>query len=118
MTSEDEPRSSREISCQAIISFHAISCKFADRMFARDRETSRLNHEWLAAGMAQQRRSGLSRALFCVRLMGLANQGTAADRFSFLVGAFIADDLDALMAQGNLTANTQVAISGNQATAR
>jgi 2-keto-3-deoxy-galactonokinase len=68
--------------------------------------------------MAQQRRSGLARALFCVRLLALANEGTAADRFSFLVGAFIADDLDALMAQGILTANTQVAISGNQATAR
>ena len=76
------------------------------------------DEEWLAAGMMQQRRSGLSRALFCVRLMDLANEGTAADRFSFLVGAFIADDLDALIAQGILTANTQVAISGNQATAR
>jgi len=76
------------------------------------------DHEWLAAGMTQQRRSGLSRALFCVRLMALANEGTAADRFSFFVGAFIADDLDALMTQGILTANTQVAISGNQATAR
>src|SRR2546421_7198276 len=76
------------------------------------------DHEWLTAGMTQQRRSGLSRALFCVRLMALANEGSAADRFSFLVGAFIADDLDALIAQGILTANTQVAISGNQATAR
>ena len=34
------------------------------------------------------------------------------------MGAFIADDLDALIAQGILTANTQVAISGIQATAR
>ena len=86
----------------------AVSCDWPEEF----------NHEWLAAGMAQQRRSGLSRALFCVRLMALANEGTAADRFSFLVGAFIADDLDALTAQGILTANTQVAISGNQATAR
>jgi len=75
------------------------------------------DHEWVAAGMAQQRRSGLSRALFCVRLMALANEGTAADRFSFLVGAFMADDLDALMTEGILTANTQVAISGKRATA-
>lgn len=75
------------------------------------------DHEWLAAGIAQQCRSGLSRALFCVRLMALADEGTAADRFSFLLGAFIADYLDALMAQGILAAHTQVAISGNQATA-
>jgi hypothetical protein len=52
-------------------------------------------------------------------MMALANEGTAADRFSFLVGAFIADDLDALIAQGILTPNTEVAISSNnQATAR
>jgi 2-dehydro-3-deoxygalactonokinase len=76
------------------------------------------DHEWLAAGMTQQRRSGLSRALFCVRLMALANQGTAADRFSFLVGAFIADDLGALIAQELLSPNMDVAISGNGATAR
>jgi len=78
----------------------------------------KFDHEWLATGMTQQRRSGLSRALFCVRLMALANEASAADRFSFLVGAFIADDLDALITQEILTANTQVAISGNQATAR
>jgi 2-dehydro-3-deoxygalactonokinase len=78
----------------------------------------KFDYEWLAAGMTQQRRSGLSRALFCVRLMALANEGTAADRFSFLVGAFIADDLDALIAQEILTPNTEVAVSGNQATAR
>ena len=76
------------------------------------------DHEWLTAGMTQQRRSGLSRALFCVRLMALANEGTKPERFSFLVGAFIADYLDALIDQGILTTNTQVAISGNQATAR
>jgi len=75
------------------------------------------DHEWLAAGMMEQRRAGLSRALFSVRLMGLANEGTAADRFSFLVGAFVADYLDALMAQGIITTDTKVAISGNQATA-
>ena len=76
------------------------------------------DHEWVAAGMTQQRRSGLSRALFCVRLLALANEGTAPERFSFLVGAFIADYLDSLITQGILTTNTQVAISGNQATAR
>ena len=76
------------------------------------------DYEWLASGMTQQRRSGLSRALFGVRLLALANAGTAAERFSFLVGAFIADYLDSLITQGILTTNTQVAISGNQATAR
>ena len=76
------------------------------------------DYEWLAAGMKQQRRSGLSRALFGVRLLALANEGTAAQRFSFLVGAFMADYLDSLVTQGILTTATRVSISGNQATAR
>jgi 2-dehydro-3-deoxygalactonokinase len=76
------------------------------------------DQEWLAAGMTQQRRSGLARALFCVRLLALANEGSAADRFSFLLGAIVADYLDALVDQSILTANAEVAISGNQATAK
>jgi 2-dehydro-3-deoxygalactonokinase len=51
---------------------------------------------WCWAGMNEQRRSGLARALFCVRLLELNRLGTAADRLSFLVGCFIASDLDGL----------------------
>ena len=51
---------------------------------------------WCRAGMGEQRRSGLARALFCVRLLELNGRGTAAERLSFLVGCFIASDLDGL----------------------
>jgi 2-dehydro-3-deoxygalactonokinase len=71
----------------------------------------------MEAGMNEQRRSGLSRALFCVRLLELANEGTAEDRFSFLVGIFIAADLDTFVAQGIWAGNAQVVISGNLAIA-
>ncbi len=67
--------------------------------------------------MNEQRRSGLSRALFCVRLLELATHGAAEDRFSFLAGVFIAADLDAFVAQGILAENVQVAFSGNLAIA-
>jgi len=34
----------------------------------------KLSPEWLLAGMAEQRRAGLPRALFCVRLLKLEQQ--------------------------------------------
>jgi len=72
-----------------------------------------ISREWMARGMAEQRLSGLPRALFCVRLMDIAKEGTPEDRFSFLAGAFIAADLDALVARGLLNSDTRVVISGN-----
>lgn len=77
----------------------------------------KLTPEWIEAGMAEQRSSGLSRALFSVRLLELANQGTPADRFAFLTGAFISSDLDGLVAKGMLGNNISVVISGNVAIA-
>ena len=50
---------------------------------------------------------------FSVRLLELKNQGTPEDRFSFLLGAFIASDLDRLVARGILTSDIQIVISGH-----
>lgn len=68
--------------------------------------------QWLEAGMAEQRRSGLARALFCVRLLEQRSRATAEDRLAFLIGAFIAADLDALRAKGTLAVGRPVVISG------
>ena len=70
--------------------------------------------DWMDAGMQEQRRSGLSRTLFCVRLMELGDEGTAKERFSYLLGAFIASDLDALARRGILNSDIQVTISGHE----
>ena len=43
---------------------------------------------WLEAGMREQRRSGLARALFCVRLLEQGSDGSAEQRLSFLIGVF------------------------------
>jgi 2-keto-3-deoxy-galactonokinase len=67
--------------------------------------------------MEEQRRSGLPRALFCVRLLGINDQGNPADRFAYLLGAFIATDLDALVARGVLANDTRLVISGHTAIA-
>lgn len=65
----------------------------------------------LFEGIAEARRSGLSRALFCVRLLQLSG-ASPEERLSFLVGAFIGADLDRLQANGLLTPGTPVTITG------
>jgi 2-dehydro-3-deoxygalactonokinase len=74
-----------------------------------------VNFDWLEAGMREQRTSGLARALFCVRLleqMEQSKQGSAEDRLSFLIGAFIAADLDALTGRGILSDSVIIVGSG------
>ena len=72
---------------------------------------------WCQAGMREQRRSGLPRALFCVRLLELGGNGTPEERLSFLVGAFVAADLDALIARRALSMESTVLICGGGAVA-
>jgi 2-dehydro-3-deoxygalactonokinase len=67
---------------------------------------------WCQAGMCEQRRSGLARALFCVRLLELNGQSTPAERLAFLIGAFIAADLDALVKRGVFETGSRVLIAG------
>jgi 2-dehydro-3-deoxygalactonokinase len=76
-----------------------------------------LAESWVQAGMTEQRRSGLPRAIFCVRLLELAKEGTAEDRLAFLIGAFIAADLDALHSCGMLAGDGQIVIAGPRALA-
>ena len=78
---------------------------------------AKISQRWIEEGMKEQRRSGLPRALFSVRLLELNGRGTEEDRLSFLVGAFIAADLDTLVARGILVENIPVVISGNEALA-
>jgi 2-dehydro-3-deoxygalactonokinase len=73
---------------------------------------TQVNFDWLEAGMREQRSAGLSRALFCVRLLEQSKQGSAEDRLNFLIGAFIAADLDALFARGVLSGSVVIVGSG------
>jgi 2-dehydro-3-deoxygalactonokinase len=68
----------------------------------------------LLEGMDEARRGGLSRALFCVRLLELAGAGGPEGRLSFLAGAFIGADLDRLQGGGALPAGTPVTIAGGE----
>lgn len=69
-----------------------------------------IDESWLRAGMSEQRQAGLARALFCVRLLEQARSGTPDDRLSYLVGAFVASDLDALVRRRALRAGEPVAV--------
>jgi 2-dehydro-3-deoxygalactonokinase len=65
-------------------------------------------------GMREARRAGLARALFCVRLLELARETSAAERLAFALGAFIGADFDHLEAA--LGTGTAVAIAGGEKT--
>lgn len=71
-----------------------------------------LSLEWLEKGARTGRRDGLLRAMFGVRLLDQQKLADPAARFSFLAGACIAEDIDALLALGALTRGTPIAVSG------
>jgi len=73
--------------------------------------------EWIKSGMDLVRRSGLARALFCARLLNLSHQGTPEDRLAFMVGAFIASDLDGLQKRSALKSQSEIGIIGHKALA-
>ena len=76
-----------------------------------------LDQDWASAGMREQRKSGLPRALFAVRLLEQSKTCTPEQRYAFLIGAYIACDLDPLISNGAIKRETPVAIVGNPALA-
>ncbi len=76
-----------------------------------------IDENWAAAGMREQRQSGLARALFCVRLLEQKGDGTPQQRLSYLVGAFVAADLDGLQKSGWLLPPQTVLMTGGGAIA-
>jgi 2-dehydro-3-deoxygalactonokinase len=73
-----------------------------------------IDQRWLEAGMHEQRQSGLARALFCVRLLEQRAKSTPEERLAFLLGVYLAADLDAWLRRGLLP---QVVITGGGAMA-
>jgi 2-dehydro-3-deoxygalactonokinase len=78
---------------------------------------STLHEDWLEHGSREARQSGLSRALFCVRLLEQAGQGTPEERLSFLYGAFLEMELGALSQDGSLLNVESICITGPSALA-
>src|SRR5262249_21929033 len=76
-----------------------------------------IDRTWLEAGMREQRRSGLSRALFCVRLLDQGSESSPERRLWFLIGVFLASDMDAMRSRGLLDSQGAVVITGGGAIA-
>jgi 2-dehydro-3-deoxygalactonokinase len=70
---------------------------------------------WLEQGRAQQQLSGLSRALFCVRILEQKFKLTPVQRSSFLLGAVVGSDFAA--ATGNRKLGEKIVITGSGAVA-
>jgi 2-dehydro-3-deoxygalactonokinase len=67
---------------------------------------------WLEAGADAAAREGLLRAFFAVRLLDQRGESTADERFAWLAGACIGEDVRALLRLGELKAGQRVLISG------
>lgn len=74
-----------------------------------------IHERWLRAGMNELRRVGLPRALFCVRLLEQRCESTAEERLSFLIGACLAADLDAVGLRGLLSPGCDLVVAGSGA---
>jgi 2-dehydro-3-deoxygalactonokinase len=70
--------------------------------------------QWVERGMNEARLTGLPQTLFRIRMLDLDKEGSADERFAFMVGAFIATDLDALIARG-VFGNKQIVLIGHRA---
>lgn len=71
-----------------------------------------LSTGWLEAGAAASREEGLLRSMFRTRLLDLGAVAPAPDRFAFLLGACIADDIRGLAADGWIGPHAPVAVCG------
>jgi 2-dehydro-3-deoxygalactonokinase len=78
---------------------------------------ARLDRAWCQRGMAGCRRSGLTRALFCVRLLEMRRRATPAQRLSFLLGAYVAAELEALERAKAFAGTRRVILAGSSAVA-
>ncbi len=74
-----------------------------------------LDAEWFEKGSDEWDKSGLARALFCVRLLELQGKTSPEQRMSFLLGVYVASDLAALRESGWLVADRRVLLTGSGA---
>jgi 2-keto-3-deoxy-galactonokinase len=77
-----------------------------------------LDPYWLQAGSDEARRSGLTRALFCVRLLEQMYEGTPEERLSFLYGIFLESELEAIQRSKLCDKSNRILVSGHPSLAQ
>jgi 2-dehydro-3-deoxygalactonokinase len=68
---------------------------------------------WVDAGVHESQRSGLGRALFCVRLLQQRVESTPEERLAFLMGIAIGNAMDTLLARRSFRPGTRVLVTGH-----
>lgn len=71
-----------------------------------------VDDDWLMRGAEDAAADGLLRAMFGVRLLQLQDQTTPEERYAYLVGATIGDDVQALITRGLLGASRGLVVTG------
>ena len=114
-------RSARIAASRTTITGELIHVTQTETLLANSLPTGKpttLDDDWLNAGSEEVRRNGLTRALFCIRLLDQAESGTPEQRLSYLYGAFIEQELDGLERSHLLNDIKAVLLSGNPPVAR
>jgi 2-dehydro-3-deoxygalactonokinase len=96
---------------------HAIQSHTLLASAVPQRPPAAFEKEWLALGAAEAGRSGLSRALFCVRLLQQAKHGNGDEQLAFFYGAFLEAETQALQKADALRGLPSVCIVGTPALA-
>ena len=74
---------------------------------------TRLDPDWVAAGMREASDAGLARALFCVRLLEQRlPESLPEERLAFLVGSVLGAEVESLARQGLLSSGQPVLLTG------
>lgn len=71
-----------------------------------------LDGHWCERGMSRAREAGLSRALFCARLLELQGRAGAPERLAFALGALVASDQKALLGSTRLPPDAPTWVEG------
>jgi len=77
----------------------------------------RLAQDWLEHGAKQARQEGLTRALFCVRLLEQAHEGSPEERLAYLYGAVLEAESSAVRKSSFCANVRRVVIAGTPALA-
>jgi 2-dehydro-3-deoxygalactonokinase len=73
---------------------------------------------WMQAGSEEARKSGLTRALFCVRLLEQMSDGSPDERLSFLYGIFLESEMDTIQRSRLCDSSKRLLVSGHPSLAR
>jgi len=92
---------------------HAVQANTLLASAVPQHKPAELAAEWLEHGARAARQEGLTRALFCVRLLEQGGAGSPDDRLSYLYGAVLETEISAVLKSGFAGEVRRVMIAGS-----